>query len=124
MTQHEMLAIVDIAEEWHAKPISEGGHNEPLTMHCFEKFLADHAIHLGFPPSYLAIQFRSRFSRLVSTGWIEVYAGTCGNEHFILTEKGIAQLDLWNEKGCQLHQRKGRNRCAAPNLPRRSREAA
>jgi hypothetical protein len=128
MTTHEMLAVAAIAEEWHAKPVSEGGHNEPLTHECFMIVLAENAITLGYPASYLRIQFRARFSRLVSKGWVRTWRGTCGQEHFGLTEKGAAQLNEWNDKGCGAHQTKGirahHRRCTAPELPRPSREAA
>jgi len=118
MTQHEMLLLVGLAEEWHAQPVSEGGHGEPLTMPCFLAFLSRHDRLLGFPASYLHTQFQSRFNRLTTNGWIDTWKGTCGQDHFALTEKGVAQLNEWNEKGCLSHrQRRGRERCAAPQLP-------
>jgi hypothetical protein len=134
MTYHEMLAVLSIAQESHVKPEDQGGHNGPLTIHCFLEALADNAKTIGFPPGYLTTQFKSRFSHLVTKGWVRICDDRCGGNHFELSEAGVKQLAEWNEHGCESHTKKagrkpaaGRD-CAAPDVLRahrsRSSEAA
>jgi hypothetical protein len=121
MTFHEMLAVVDMAEALHEKPLSEGGHDGPLTMTCFMPYLRESSAAIGYPPYTLVQQFTRAWEKLITMGWIEYCDDRCGEGHFFLTERGAAQLREWNEKGCVAHMKKAGRKphkrdCAAPEV--------
>ena len=123
MTYHEMLAVVQIAQEAHARPEDEGGHNDPtLNLHCFLTALRDNTKLLGYPPGHLLHQFKLKFAIFVKKGWLKICDERCGGDHFALTEKGCTQLEEWNREGCAEHSKKARGRyqewrgCAAPEV--------
>lgn len=121
MTQHEMLAILDLAEEAHAKP-PPIGHGGPLTMYCLRTVLHDNAETLGYQPGMLWNQFERGFGIMLRKGWVEFCDEECGGSHFTLTDAGEAQLREWNEQGCEAHTRMAgrpivnRAGCAAPKI--------
>ncbi len=121
MTQHEMLAVIRIAEDAHALEPPEG-HGGPLTLHCLRVMVGAQSENLGFQPGFLWNSLLPSIPRLVDKGWLEFCDEECGANHFMLTDAGRAQLDDWNAKGCVAHSSKAgrktsrRSGCAAPKV--------
>jgi hypothetical protein len=124
MTHHEILAAAAIAQEEHEKPLNEGGHGGPLSIHCFLEALNENAREVfGLPAGILRADFKASFPRLLEKGWLVICDEQCGGNHFRLTDKGREQLQEWNEHGCDSHFKKAgrkpaKNRCVAPALMR------
>jgi len=102
VTYHEILAVLRVAEDSHKKPQSEGGHGGPLNLNCLMPALRVNARMLGYPPGYLATQFRNKFPILVKKGWITL-CPKCGVDHFELSEPGRLRLEAWDRDGCEDH---------------------
>lgn len=119
MTNHEMLALLCLAERSHKLPESEGGHNGPLTLHCFLTALRDNARTLDYPPGFLVSQFGKALPRMVRRGWVRVCGAPCGGDHIELTDSAREQLEVWAREGCIAHTSKRGRRpqyrdCAGP----------